>query len=81
MPFPNYVSITHLHDARRGTRQRLFVGDQDDSFPSAIQFAKQIDDVFTGLSIEIAGRFVCEQDGRIVYERARDGDTLLLTAG
>ena len=38
-------------------------------------------DLVRGLRVEIAGRLVGEQDGRVVDERACDGDALLLAAG
>ena len=33
------------------------------------------------MGIEIAGRFVCENNFRIVHQRAGDGDALLFAAG
>ena len=41
---------------------------------------EQIDDLPAGGAVEIAGRLVGEQDRRIVGERARDRDALLLAA-
>ena len=41
---------------------------------------QQVDDLSTGRAVEIAGRFVGEQQRRIVGERASDRDALLLAA-
>src|SRR5690606_22959825 len=46
-----------------------------------VQADQQIDDARTRLAIQVAGRLVGEQDPRVVRERARDRDALLLAAG
>ena len=42
---------------------------------------QQLDDVMTGLRIEVAGGLVGKDNDRLVGERARDRDALLLSAG
>ena len=48
------------------------------SFP--MQSKEEINDHGTGLGIEIAGRFISEQNPGLAYEGAGQGDALLLTA-
>ena len=57
------------------------VGDQDDRVPGTVQPLEQRQDLQTGLRIQIPGRFVSQQNRRIVDEGARDRDALTLTAG
>ena len=42
---------------------------------------QQVDDLPAGGLVEVAGRFVGDQDGGIGRQRAGDGDALLLAAG
>ena len=46
-----------------------------------VQIEHQIDDLLAGGRIEIAGRFVGQQQTRRPRERTRDSDALLLAAG
>ena len=46
----------------------------------AVDVEQQLDDLVAGGAVEIAGRLVGEQDRRIVRQRARDRDALLLAA-
>ena len=48
--------------------------------PRAFDLAKQVHDLERQVGIEIAGRLVGEDELRIVDERARDGDPLLLAS-
>ena len=50
-------------------------------FPSALQAVKQRHDLDAGLRVEVSGGFVGQDDRRLVHQRARNGDTLPLTAG
>ena len=45
-----------------------------------IQFAKERHDFATRPRVQIASRFVAEQNGRLVNERPSDGHALLLSA-
>ena len=49
--------------------------------PCAMQFAQQVHDRFAVLRVEVSGRLVREQDGRLSADGAGHGDALLLTAG
>ena len=44
-------------------------------------FEQQLDDRVAGRGVEVAGRFVGEEQRRIVGQRARNRDALLLAAG
>ena len=45
-----------------------------------VEIADQREDVVASLGVEVAGRLVGQQDGRIDRQRARDGDPLALAA-
>src|SRR5436190_2381433 len=79
-----------LHDAAVIERQRaapdaanelaVVRGDQHGRAPR-VDLAEQVHDLEREVRIEVAGRLVGEDDHRIVDERARDRDPLLLAAG
>lgn len=56
------------------------VRDEDNGAPLAAEVAKEGQDGFACGGVEIAGRFVGEDDARIVDERARDRNALALAA-
>ena len=47
----------------------------------AVELKQQVDNAFTGITVEIAGGFIGKQAARPGSESARNGTTLLLTAG
>ena len=49
--------------------------------PSLVQLLEQLHDFLALARMEIAGRFVGQDQFRIGNDRARDADELLLTAG
>ena len=65
----------------RGSCQLLVVGHDDDGGSIVVQPSKKRDDLGAGMSVELARRFVGEEERRIVGESARDRDPLLLSAG
>ena len=62
-------------------RKTRVVRDHADGGAAGVQFLEQIHDRFAVARIEVAGRFVRQEDGRLARERARDRDALLLAAG
>ena len=42
----------------------------------AVETAKQVENLFGGFAVEVAGGFVGPDDGGIIGEGASDGDTL-----
>ena len=46
-----------------------------------IEADQNVDDFLSRMHIQVGGRFIAEEDGRVIGEGAGDGDTLLLTAG
>ena len=74
------VSIAHPHDARRGARKRFFVRDQNDRLTGVIQLRQEFDDARPSFGVEVPRRLVCQQNRRIVRERARNRDALLFAA-
>src|SRR5918999_1406827 len=57
------------------------VGDHADRGAAAVQLAEQLHHGLTVHRVEVTRRLVSEQDKWIAGHGARDGDTLLLTAG
>ena len=55
--------------------------DHDGRAEPGVQIADQREDLLAGVRVEIAGRFVGEQNRRIDRQRARDRDALALAAG
>ena len=53
----------------------------DERRARAVDAVEHADDLLGVLGVEVAGRFVREQDGGLLDDGARDGDALLLTAG
>ena len=64
----------------RALRQLLVMGHQHDRLAPAIEVLEQRQRVLAISSVERAGRFVGQQDGRSVHDRAGDRDALPLAA-
>ena len=69
-----------MNDAMRVLGDIVFVRDQYDRVALIVQAIEQRHDFDTGLRIKITGRLVGQDDGRIVHQRAGDGNALTLTA-
>src|SRR3990167_2174662 len=54
---------------------------EHDGAAGIVQFLENRHHLQSGLGVEVAGRLIGEDDLRIVDERPRDGDALLLSAG
>ena len=46
-----------------------------------VEFLEHCEDFLAGARIEVSGRFIGEQQWRMIHEGAGDGDALLLAAG
>ena len=62
------------------TRDNRIVRDHDDGASLLVEFAQQAQNNFFVYGIEVAGGLVSEHDFRIVDERARDANALLLAS-
>ena len=62
-------------------RHIVFVGHHNDGAPLIVQPLKEGEDLLGGDRVQISGRFIGEDEIRIVDEAASDGDTLLLATG
>ena len=69
------------HAAAHLVDHRHVVGGDHDRRAGAVDAVEQLHDPDRGLGIEVAGRLVGQQQRRVVDERARDRDALLLAAG
>ena len=75
------AAFIHVHLARRAFRGQWIVRDHHDRFAVlAIQHLKQIENFLGTVAIEIAGRFVANENSGVGDDRSRNGHALLLTA-
>src|SRR5215212_7590267 len=76
------ASVLEPDDARAVLRDLRLVGDENDC--NAALLFEALEDVHhldAGAAVEVSGRLVGEEDRRIVQERARNRDALLLPSG
>src|SRR5258707_671427 len=73
--------IAHYHIALRISGDVLLVRDHDDGDAALVESLENGHDLNAGSAVEITGRFIRQQDLRIIDQRARNRDPLLLTAG
>src|SRR3712207_4287010 len=62
-------------------REPNVVRDHADGRAAGVEFFEEIHHRFAVAGIEVTGRLVGEEDGRMTSERTRHGDALLLTTG
>ena len=75
-------ALVHVQLAAGEFRRLGVVGDHDDGLAVlAVQHLQQVQHLVGGLAVEVAGRLVADQQGRIGDQRAGDGDALRLAAG
>src|SRR5436190_1094474 len=73
-------SVPQLNHPLAVSRVRLRVGHLHDRRSRAVQLREQLHDLLPLTRVEIAGRLVGEDQGRLVNQRARHRDELLLAA-
>src|SRR5450631_1153245 len=71
-------AVLDVNHAMRVLRDVAFVGDQDDRVSLGLQAIKQRHDLNTGLRVQVARRFVGQDDRRLVHQRSSDRNTLPL---
>ena len=74
-------SVAQNDHAFREPRHVQLVRDHDNRDALLVELLKNAHDLDAGLAVQISRRLVREQQLRLVHERARDGNTLLLAAG
>jgi len=74
-------AVADADDTLRVHGDFFLVGDEDDGVAPVGELLEQRHDFRAGLGIKIPRRFVRQQDGRPVHERAGDGDALAVTTG
>src|SRR2546429_5302271 len=74
LPFPEDKDPGSLSDRDEVVRN-------DDRRPPAHQTTQWLEDPLAGLGVEVGGRLVQDEDGRVANHRPRNGDPLALTAG
>src|SRR5881628_2753409 len=79
--FFHNASIEQMHVALGVSGETRIVRDHADRRALAMQLAQQFHHRLAVFGVEISGRLVRKQDGRLAAQRAGDGDALLLAAG
>jgi hypothetical protein len=80
-PLVDDLAVSDEDGALYPAGQRGVVGDHDDRLATLDQTLEHRKDRLGRLGVEVAGRLVGHEDGRVVGESARDGHPLLLPAG
>src|SRR5687768_2297807 len=79
------VTLDHAvakNDHAAGVRSDVgLVRHHDYSLSRSCELLEHAHDLFRGRRVEVSGGLVGEQNGRVVHQRARDGDALSLSAG
>lgn len=71
-----------LDDAMTALRSDEIVRDEHEGRAGGcIELEQQIQNVSAGLVVEVTGRLIREQQGRLGYERSRNRNALLFAAG
>src|SRR3954470_10262600 len=76
-----YFSVMQLNAAVSEARNSRVVSDHDDGAALLVELTQQAQDDLFVLRVEIAGRLIGENDGRIVDQGTRDAHALLLATG
>src|SRR5947209_3502584 len=79
--FVHDPAVGELDDAVAVGRVRLGVCDLDDGRARVVELLEQLHDLAPLAGVEIPRRLVGEEELRVVYDCAGDGDELLLAAG
>ena len=74
------LTVANRNHAMGVRRNVGFVGDDDDGVAGLVQPGEQRHDLDAGLRVEVAGRFVGEQNRRVVDQGPGDRNPLALTA-
>jgi hypothetical protein len=76
----DYHSVTHVDLSLRGARELLVMRDDDDGRSIRIQPLEERNYLGTRFCVELAGRFIGEQQCRLVRESAGNCNALLLAS-
>lgn len=81
LAFVNDASIKQMNAAVSVLGETGIVGGHADGRAFPVEFTQQFHDAVGVMRIEVAGRFVRQQDGRVAGENPGYGNALLLAAG
>src|SRR5258705_10295338 len=79
--FAGDFSIANFNSARCDGGDFRIMSDEHNCPALLAEFAKELENRFTGVGIEVAGGFVGEHEARIIHEGTSDSGALLLSAG
>src|SRR3989304_5051475 len=76
------LALVQVHRVRGVLGGLRVMGDHDDGLAMLpVELLQQAEDLLGGLAVEVAGRFVADQEGRVGDDRPGDCPALLLAAG
>src|SRR5690349_7934508 len=73
-------TILHVKCASGVRCHVCIVGYHKDRMSFCAKFDEQVHDVCAGFAVEVASRFICQNERRICHQRAGDGNSLTFTA-
>jgi len=77
-----YAAVSHADDALGRGGDLRAVGDDDEGQALLLtEVVEELEDLVLAPAIEITGRLVGQEDFRVIDQRPRDGDALLLPSG
>ena len=77
----DHAAVAEAHEAACVAPHIGIVRHEHDGDAFAVELLEEGQDLLRRAAVESAGRLVGEQEARVVHERPRDGDALLLSAG
>lgn len=81
LDFRDNAAIAQLYFPATMSGNFMIMGDNDDSTSGLVKPVEYIQNIAAHVGIEIAGRFIGENNGRIGYQCPGYGHTLALAAG
>ena len=77
----DYLAASQPDNPLGPLRKLHVMRDQDERRSSiVVEGEEELSELFAGVFIQVAGRFVSKQNAWLMNEGAREGDSLLLTA-
>ena len=74
-------SVFHPDDAVGTCAHFVLVRDEQNRAAFSVQVVEEVQDVLGAFAVQVPGRFVRQQHGGVLHERAGNGDALLLPPG
>src|SRR2546423_14033701 len=73
-------AVSNRDDAMRPSRYVVLVRDENDGVAFFVKLLEEVHDVVTRRRVQRSGRFIREENRRMIHQRASDRDALTLAA-